>query len=1588
MRHSFSQQKIHLIHDNKKWGDFWGGATVDLTTIDFQQFLREILSIGADIHVSKSNEEDCRLFSAWLVTQFDQLDVQLQISIFTHIFNGVLRYPVRSSYLRNSTGDTENVYFELLSNLLCTFVVKQESPHIISLFKSIRDSNSKSNDLHWSQILRLYTNLAFMFYENIAQIAEKYYQNLITLVEYSSRYKKNAHKDALFYIVSDELICFKYNLWPRTSMRNLPWVVQLLFDNPACLAIYQSRVSRLATPTRVSSLIDTIAEIGKLYTPRISQNSTSLERITILYFKHRLIPSFQELIKFSDAISFKRVIESLAMITRNSKYYQFNLEPSLLSTLIDSTVAKLNSFDNSKKLDLIDVLENVFCSDDLSNELKEIKFRILVSFLSLHDANLSDKFAKKQLEFISEISEDKVDKLNKLVNCDKIISHIEERCHLEIANIIIIANLVKLTGSNKDFHHLRAQTKLVHSTIAAKIYHFIFYEIIPYRFNHYSPNFINLLVDFVFIHCFTQCNMPLFSKIDEINIEHSMALLGNKKGKNLSHGVQVLNHINSYLDSQDYQRLKTSSLSMHTKEKLLRAMLGGELPPGASSIDDLATLVRRTVAKEWALDAFRTNCFSFFDSSTFVAININSELNAILLPIEGYYTSNSVPAQNISSSLNISFKYCHFSSYSFILRISLDNISRFVSCLNKAFPPSETINELEVYKLVLSIYFEELIYRNFRNSNEVKDNIEAYLKSRRFLFISAIVSIGYSSKIISHGFPFTKSLHNLLCILFGASNYSNTISSDENGCLSDLIMTSINSSNSGDKIHNAHLLGKLKDSIQSRPAEFMNYLVWLSATNNIERFLVPSALKLLSLKLLACPVSVVEKPSPLTEHDIAEFCSHFDTLQQRYSNPDESQKRAFQIIECIKQTGHQPNGASNNLDTLYLRRYRASIKFLQFATTLDNQSLATRLIALSELYQQCPVLWLNKIAEISKHDFVSASTSDNSLEIDLIEITSRLKESLLRYINDIASFVVRHSFHFTVYEKKIAEIKAKIGATFSNPALIAEISESYGNLSLESHAINLLSACCANPESFRDDHLSWLFNKDLRDKKINDTKNYNRNLRQNFQEKFIYSESGLTFDYTIVPKGNSVKYFLLKALERVATDNKELLISSIDEYNSILCSGIISFCDEAERIELSAVNNFFMDVSQSRVSLIFSTREKVTSGVWRLLFHFYLYLHGKNTVNSYSFYTITWFSCYCIEAFSDINRLIYFINFSLNLNDVIGFEDKIFSEYIDLANSLVLPRVIVELLNKINQDLLNPFPSSAIISLPEIEAIITAAKINKGVLIDRVRRIYFFQDDDGNIQLNIRGVLLILIELSLICFSEQNQYFSNILELSLADDERDTIFNHSPVIIQEDQLEFLIHPVKGDGNCFYSAVSRYTDLEVTQLRQMAAEGLAAQLNLSEQLTDSDFRIAVSSDLSCYDYYEAVKSGNLWAGDAEIIALSRQLNRAIIVIGPDGNVRNKVHLDDQSDFNHCIVVYYNDINHYDRLILSGDRLVTDDAASVEKLRKLCQGEPIQVKFSTRPDSSQFVHSLFAKRRRLNLTNDVGSTECEPASPSVS
>lgn len=136
--------------------------------------------------------------------------------------------------------------------------------------------------------------------------------------------------------------------------------------------------------------------------------------------------------------------------------------------------------------------------------------------------------------------------------------------------------------------------------------------------------------------------------------------------------------------------------------------------------------------------------------------------------------------------------------------------------------------------------------------------------------------------------------------------------------------------------------------------------------------------------------------------------------------------------------------------------------------------------------------------------------------------------------------------------------------------------------------------------------------------------------------------------------------------------------------------------------------------------------------------------------------------------------------------------------------------------------------------------------------------------------------------------------------------------------------------VPGDGHCLFHAVALYTGQDQASLRRRVADYLEQNIN--------DFRafIQLLEGQTLENYIQAIRDGKEWADHVEIEVLIRALDRPIVVIGPNGTVRNRNVLERKLK-GEFIFVYYNGHNHYDAFLREKNIADQDIIKYLEQIR---------------------------------------------------
>jgi len=123
-------------------------------------------------------------------------------------------------------------------------------------------------------------------------------------------------------------------------------------------------------------------------------------------------------------------------------------------------------------------------------------------------------------------------------------------------------------------------------------------------------------------------------------------------------------------------------------------------------------------------------------------------------------------------------------------------------------------------------------------------------------------------------------------------------------------------------------------------------------------------------------------------------------------------------------------------------------------------------------------------------------------------------------------------------------------------------------------------------------------------------------------------------------------------------------------------------------------------------------------------------------------------------------------------------------------------------------------------------------------------------------------------------------------------------------------------PVPGDGHCLFHAVGLHLGWEQKDLRTKVAKIIEQNMDQYKSILN-----ALNPLKTPEEYLQDLRLGIEWADNLEIAVLMKMLDRPIVVIGPTGNIMNLSDLTGESD---PIFVQYNGYNHYDALILTGEK----------------------------------------------------------------
>jgi len=189
-------------------------------------------------------------------------------------------------------------------------------------------------------------------------------------------------------------------------------------------------------------------------------------------------------------------------------------------------------------------------------------------------------------------------------------------------------------------------------------------------------------------------------------------------------------------------------------------------------------------------------------------------------------------------------------------------------------------------------------------------------------------------------------------------------------------------------------------------------------------------------------------------------------------------------------------------------------------------------------------------------------------------------------------------------------------------------------------------------------------------------------------------------------------------------------------------------------------------------------------------------------------------------------------------------------------------------------------------------------------------------------------------------------------------------------------LNFIDIPI--DGHCLYNAVALYIGKEVSFLRRLVAETL--EHNIEEYRP----YILLPFGKTIREYIEDIRNTNEWAGDLEITILSKLLDRSIITIGPNGKITNTQVLDEHRN-GEPIFVHYNNINHYDGMVLQDGYIGKDILAKLIQQMQYEKRTHIRINTSTPStpsgNTNKKVELYFINNTEIGVDDNVTNDKVE-------
>ncbi len=149
---------------------------------------------------------------------------------------------------------------------------------------------------------------------------------------------------------------------------------------------------------------------------------------------------------------------------------------------------------------------------------------------------------------------------------------------------------------------------------------------------------------------------------------------------------------------------------------------------------------------------------------------------------------------------------------------------------------------------------------------------------------------------------------------------------------------------------------------------------------------------------------------------------------------------------------------------------------------------------------------------------------------------------------------------------------------------------------------------------------------------------------------------------------------------------------------------------------------------------------------------------------------------------------------------------------------------------------------------------------------------------------------------------------------------RKTVLKQSPLGLKH-------QPVPQDGHCLFHAVALHCGQDQQALRNVVVANIEYNMEKYRDIIQT-----LNPEKAPEQYLQDVRQGIEWADNLEIVVLMTILNQPIVVVETDGKIRNLSSLIGDGV---PIFVEYNGHNHYDALILTGEK----DAREIFEALKL-------------------------------------------------